>query len=146
MGLRLFSSSSYDRPAPTRVHTREIIREVPVYIREDIRTTAKLQKKLQDVNPNPKNYKIKKFFKYGKHKSDGHYLVVKIRYHGCTNFEGDKILVYEDARLTDLIGQGSIDPHFSNNKKYFSPIARFVPTKEGWDMANTFCFAMALKT
>ena len=42
----------------------------------------------------------------------------------------------------ELIKQGKdvgIDPHFSDNKKYHSPIARFEPTDRGWEMALTLC-------
>jgi len=35
--------------------------------------------------------------------------------------------------------QGAIDPHFSDNHKYISPIARFVPTEEGLAMAKKLC-------
>jgi hypothetical protein len=79
-------------------------------------------------NPNPNNYKIIR------QEQVGDYLVVKIKYLDCTNYEGDKIMVYK-CHIEDLINQGSIDPHFSENKNYHSPIARFEPTKKGWDMA-----------
>ena len=36
--------------------------------------------------------------------------------------------------LEDLINQKTIDPHFSDNYKYHSPVARFEPTEEGWEM------------
>jgi hypothetical protein len=35
--------------------------------------------------------------------------------------------------------QKIIDPHFSDNKNFYSPIARFVPTDDGWRMAEAFC-------
>jgi hypothetical protein len=35
-----------------------------------------------------------------------------------------------------LLAQGSLDPHFSENKEYLSPVARFAPTSEGWSMAE----------
>ena len=80
-------------------------------------------------NPNPRNCKIIECYQNAK------YLLVKVNYPDCTNFEGDKILLYENCTIEQLIAQGSIDPHFSNNKKYLSPIARFEPTKEGFKMA-----------
>ena len=87
-------------------------------------------------NPNPEFYTLRRAERVGK------FLLLMIRYHGCTNYEGDKILVFEDTDLTDLINQGSIDPHFCNNKKYKSPIARFIPTEKGWFMAKDFCKSM----
>jgi len=84
-------------------------------------------------NPNPNNYKIEQVVMEGK------MLILKIKYPDCSNFEGMKILVYDNVNLADLINQGSIDPHFSNAKNFKSPIARFVPTAEGWQMALLFC-------
>lgn len=84
-------------------------------------------------NPDPLNYTLIK--------SDdvNSYLIVMIKYHGCSNYEGKKILVYKDISLIDLVNQKSIDPHFSNSKKFHSPIARFVPTDDGYKMAIKFC-------
>ena len=79
-------------------------------------------------NPDPTNYKIKKCRRLGK------YLIVKIQYLDCINYEGIKILVYKTT-LEKLKAQKYIDPHFCDNKKFISPIARFVPTEEGWDDA-----------
>lgn len=80
-------------------------------------------------NPNPNNYTILDKVRIGKH------LVIKIQYHDCTNYEGVKILLYRNTTLLSLVKQKAIDPHFSNNKKYKSPFARFEPTEEGWETA-----------
>lgn len=80
-------------------------------------------------NPDPANFKIVK------HKKCGNGLVIEIHYPDCTNFEGRKILVYEGIELDELIDQGSIDPHFCDNNRYYSPIARFEPTPHGWHLA-----------
>jgi hypothetical protein len=80
-------------------------------------------------NPDPNNYKLIEV------KEINNFLVVKIKYIDCTNYEGTKILVYKDVKLIQLINQKLIDPHFCDDKKWISPVARFVPTKEGWDMA-----------
>lgn len=80
-------------------------------------------------NPNPNNYKILRCEQIGK------YLVLELQYPDCTNYEGKKILLFKDIKLMDLVNQGSIDPHFSNNDAYHSPIARFAPTEAGWEMA-----------
>lgn len=70
-------------------------------------------------NPDPARWEIHWIWK----KRHGHVLLV--RYHDCTNFEGDKVLVFrgqykERTRLA---------PHFSTAPD--SPFARFIPTKEG---------------
>ena len=90
-------------------------------------------------NPDPKNYIITHEYICGK------FIVLKIRYPDCTNFEGNKILVYKDITLEDLKKQGSIDPHFSDNKEFHSPIARFEPTQEGIKMALDFVFFQSQK-
>ena len=86
-----------------------------------------------NVNPDPKNYTILQA------EQQGRFLILKLKYSGCTNYEGTKILVYKDVSLIDLVNQKSIDPHFCNNSKFHSPIARFIPTNEGWNMAETLC-------
>ena len=88
--------------------------------------------KVKDINPQPNNYKIVKA------EEINNYLVVMINYPNCTNYEGNKILVYKDINLLTLINQKLIDPHFSVDVGYQSPIARFVPTNEGWNMAIEF--------
>ena len=76
-------------------------------------------------NPNPKNYKIVKSEQIGE------YLVLKIKYLDCVNYEGVKILVFKTT-LKKLLNQKYIDPHFCDNKKFISPIARFEPTTFNW--------------
>jgi len=68
----------------------------------------------------------------------GDYLIVQVRYLDCTNYEGVKILVFEGITIEILVAQGVCDPHFSENQNLHSPIARFVPTQEGMDMAQRF--------
>jgi len=84
---------------------------------------------LDPPNPDPANYEIlatKEIYDF---------LIVKIRYPDCTNYEGKKILVYYGVSMEDLDAQRLIDPHFSDNKNFFSPIARFEPTKRGLKLA-----------
>jgi hypothetical protein len=83
-------------------------------------------------NPNPKNWEV---VRYREMKG---YLILEMRYPDCTNFEGKKIMVYENLRMAELKAQKLIDPHFSTNKKFKSPIARFEPTARGWNMAELF--------
>ena len=92
-------------------------------------------------NPNPENYVILDEWSCG-HPHQEYYLVLKIRYPDCTNFEGEKILVYHNVTKTSLLTQKLIDPHFSNKTGYHSPIARFVPTSYGWEAAVKLCRIM----
>lgn len=113
MGLNfLNSSSSYDEPKTRTIYE----------------TVTKLVK--VKGNPNPKNFKVtKQVIVNG-------YLVARVTYPDSKNYEGVKILLYDKGiTIDDLLKQGSIDPHFSDNKKFLSPIARFVPTSRGWNMA-----------
>jgi hypothetical protein len=111
MGLKLFSSSSYDK-------NETVI----------INNTINCSKK-EPTDPDPKNYKIVKSEQIGEH------LVVLINYPNCTNYEGDKTLLYLNVTLTQLMSQKHIDPHFSDNREFISPFARFVPTRLGWATA-----------
>lgn len=90
-------------------------------------------------NPNPLKYKILTATQIDI------YLIVKIKYLACTNFEGVKILVYKDCTLKQLIKQKVIDPHFSENTNKKSPIARFIPTEDGMKMAITFVETLSKK-
>jgi len=86
--------------------------------------------------PDPKNYKILKAEQINK------FLVLVIKYPNCTNYEGDKILVYEDVTINELTERSKkygLDPHFFDDKKYLTPIARFEPTDKGWEYAIRFC-------
>lgn len=93
----------------------------------------------KNPNPDPKNWKIMQFKHFG---YNGDFLVVKIHYPDCTNYEGNKILLYENTTITQLKGQKYIDPHFSMSA-YKSPIARFIPTERGWNMAVSLATALS---
>ncbi len=80
-------------------------------------------------NPNPKKYKILRSERIGRN------LVVEIKYIGCTNYEGKKILLFEHLTVYQLTANKFIDPHFSEKKFQYSPFARFEPTERGWSMA-----------
>ena len=80
-------------------------------------------------NPNPLNFMIED------HRQIRGFLLLLVHYPDCTNYEGRKILMYEGVTLADIKNQGTIDPHFSDNKQYHSPIARFEPTLKGMRMA-----------
>ena len=84
--------------------------------------------------PSPKrhNYKILK------HINLNNNLVILIKYKDVDNYEGKKILVYENTNMNILNLQGDIDPHFSESSKLLSPVARFEPTERGWNWACRF--------
>lgn len=81
-------------------------------------------------NPDPSNWKLLRTirFKYS--------TVVKIQYINCTNFEGEKILVFEHNVGWKLDTTKPLDPHFSMRPD--APIARFTPTEKGWEHALEF--------
>ena len=84
-------------------------------------------------NPDKKNFKILHI--YQNRKNDA--CVVVIEYPDCTNYEGQKVLVYDDIdQFTSLLSKGEVDPHFDNYS--YSPVARFMPTDEGIEMAIQF--------
>lgn len=111
MGIRLFGSSSDAKYPPTFYSPAP---EIP------------------PGNPDPAKYKIIDTL------TIGNLLIVEIVYPDCKNYEGKKILVYEGITALLLRQQKYIDPHFSNNSKYKSPIARFEPTGRGMVMAVSF--------
>jgi len=86
----------------------------------------------KNPNPNPQNFNIVQTLQI----KDS--LIVDVVYPDCTNYEGHKILVYRNTTIDKLTKQGTIDPHFSNNKTKLSPFARFEPTPVGWQAAVQF--------
>jgi hypothetical protein len=70
------------------------------------------------------------------------YFLVDITYPDCTNYEGRKIMLYKNVREDDLRKQKTLDPHFSSNKRFHSPIAIFEPTEEGWEMGKTLAMEL----
>lgn len=76
-------------------------------------------------NPDPKNFVIKELHQYGDN------LIILAKYPGCTTFNGDKILVLRETHIGDYVKE--LDPHFSEDGRV---IARFIPTKEGMEMAK----------
>lgn len=81
-------------------------------------------------NPNPKNWELIKLEQYN------NAYVMKVRYQGCTNFEGIKIMVYQGK----YSHRDYLDPHFC--QFFESPIARFKPTMYGWELANSLAMSL----
>lgn len=84
-------------------------------------------------NPDPDNFEILKFERVGQ------FTIMLVYYPDCTNFEGKKILVYKTLALGEPLRAHMLDPHFCDSLDHPSPIARFVPTDEGWHFAIHFC-------
>lgn len=151
LGIGHLSSSSYDDKKSSKVeHVVKIVHENLNKLeddnhknlrkwRKDFKELCKLvteeieKKKKKYPNPDPKNFEIQDTVMING------FLIVLVNYPDCTNFEGNKILVYKNTTLTSLVKQGSLDPHFSSNSKFHSPVARFEPTLEGWYMAECLC-------
>jgi hypothetical protein len=131
MGLSIgFSRSSYDSTGPHQqydIDNRMRLKNLKAKI------IAQIEKDAILPNPNPKSWVIEEVYE-----SDlGNNFALKIRYPDCTNYEGLKICVYHDKKLSKLITQnGGIDPHFSGHKTLISPFARFEPTEYGWIAAK----------
>jgi hypothetical protein len=73
--------------------------------------------------PNPNRYQIIEKLEFA------NAYVLRIKYFGCTNYEGMKIIVYKGAYKNMTVR----DPHFSIGSE--SPIARFKPDAQGWGLA-----------
>ena len=91
-----------------------------------------VESKEDSNNPNPKVFVIEKT------KQVGGCVVVKIHYPNCKNYEGRKILVFENIKEEKIYTLKFIDPHFCDGD-HISPLARFEPTEIGWEYAITFC-------
>lgn len=110
MGISLFASS---RSSKCECRScRPVIYEEPP------------QTKPINPNPDPFNWIILESCQFGD------YLAVKIQYPNCTNYEGQKILVFKST-ISEIRKQKKIDPHFGEDNLIY-PIARFQPTHEGW--------------
>ena len=85
--------------------------------------------------PDPSNFKIIKDIC----QQIGRFTIVVIHYPGCTNYDGYKIIVFENINLEQLFKMKNIDPHF---EKGVDIIARFQPSDYGLLCAKRFCSAM----
>jgi hypothetical protein len=74
-------------------------------------------------NPDPSRWEKLALEQFG-----GGY-VLRAKYTGCTNFEGEKVMVFRGT----YHHRAYLDPHFSSTGE--SPVARFPPTPEGLEMA-----------
>ena len=87
-------------------------------------------------NPDPELFVIKMTEVIGR------FVIVEVCYLDCTNYEGNKILVFENVLVATIANLRVLDPHFCTGA-HPSPIARFVPTKQGLKYARKFCRALS---
>ncbi len=124
MGLNFFLSSSDLKKSRSLIH---FSRSTMPVLGPTKAPTIKIA-----GNPDPNNYKILQT------KQIGRYIVVMLKYPDCKNYEGKKVMVFKST-LEKLKRQKLIDPHFEpDTNKYIHPIARFKPTKLGWEQACLF--------
>lgn len=109
--------------------TREYMEQAPATTSSP--SNKSTQRSTVTGNPNKFNWELISFTKVGKA------AVVKIHYPDCTNYEGNKIMVYDDAaEAMKLIQTGGVDPHFCED--HYSPVARFKPDEAGMNIALKF--------
>lgn len=89
----------------------------------------------QPGNPDPRRFTVKRAMGYG-----DYWVRLWLNYPDCTNYGGDKILVYEGYHHKEL-RPGPLDPHFIESG--ISSIARFEPTERGWEMSFYFLQGLA---
>jgi hypothetical protein len=85
------------------------------------------------------------FFQLIQSQQVGSFVVAQIKYTTCTTFDGNKIIVFDGMKIDDLMKLKTIDPHFSEEVKNCHPIARFMPTPEGWNHAIKFCEMLSVE-
>ena len=99
-----------------------------------VQRVGRTSPRIEIGNPDPASFKIQRFLTIGR------YTAVQVRYPTCTNYQGQKILVYEVPR-EQLEGRKTLDPHFGD-KGDLAPVARFEPTDKGWNLARKFMEAL----
>lgn len=87
---------------------------------------------IKEPDPDPRNFKVLTV------KIKGVYAIVSVRYPDCTNYEGNKLLVFEGVTDAEIRTWTFLDPHFCEGN-HPTPIARFEPTLKGWALAEAMC-------
>lgn len=76
------------------------------------------------AKPDPKKFTIKKLELVNNN------MIVLANYDGCVTFGGDKLMLLKGIHAISE----TLDPHFLNED--YPVVARFIPTKDGWEMAR----------
>lgn len=93
---------------------------------------------LRPPNPDPSQFVIERL-----EEVDTHCLAM-VRYLGCTNYEGRKVLVFRNANAYRVRSAKVLDPHFTDQASSWAlvPVARFEPTETGWKLARVCAAAL----
>jgi hypothetical protein len=83
-------------------------------------------KKVSKFDPNPAKFEIIRRLARNEN------VALIVNYPNCTNYEGNKIMVYRGVDPSYLYGQKELDPHFTEKENIIKPFARFEPTEQGW--------------
>ena len=133
MGINLFGSNSSFDESEKKLNSRSVFwRSSNSSFDTTPPNLAPTAPTVRPGNPNPANYDILI------QKDFPNFSILLIRYPDCKNYEGNKILVFRKKDVVRMKEQKLIDPHFCDNKKFASPVARFEPTTEGMKMAEFF--------
>lgn len=142
-----FSSSSYKTsksiftPSESEYNKNEVSKSFMARS-SDSKYAEELRKKAEQKAEEVYDKMNEKTYEIIRSKSVGIFLIIKLKYKNTDNYEGKKILVFESVDIEKLINMKHIDPHFLEGTEIPHPIARFVPTHKGWQMALAFCNAM----
>lgn len=60
----------------------------------------------------------------------GKFVIVEVKYYGCINYDGRKLLVYKGITKDTIKNATKLNPHFLEQEGIF-PFARFEPTTAG---------------
>lgn len=105
------------------------------YARDQVKALEKQMQEIKEKNPQPDKWE------YIQHYVAGEYIALELKYIGCTNYEGRKILVCRCKERDFMFKKPNIDPHFCDKpNNTIHPIARFEPTKSGWLDAKEFAY------
>jgi hypothetical protein len=105
------------------------------------------RQELEARTPDPDEFEVLEVEQVGKH------LVAKVRYSSCTkcSFDAQKVMVFFDVKVKEVIYWKRIDPHFreppkaGNRKHAPPPRARFPADDAGWAHAMEFARAQQVR-
>jgi hypothetical protein len=116
---------------------RAVERQIVNSIKEEVKKGRRKAAPTLAPDPNPFEFTIKKSH------CEGGLTLALIEYHGCTNYEGNKILLFRQD-VVALASLTMLDPHFLETDEN-GLLARFVPTDEGWKMGMALLQAILYK-
>lgn len=112
------------------------------------KTQAEYEKQINELraqipaSPDSKNYSVEEVEQVGDH------VVLKVKYPNCAKctYEGNKVMVFLNVTLKDVVKWRRIDPHFRAPTQKLaseapSPSARFPGNNDGWKDALAYATA-----